>query len=137
QRDAEPPHLIGLVRGDLDWIVMKCLEKKRGRRYATADALADDLERHLSNKPVEAAAPGVLYGLRKFARRHRTGIATAAALVLLLLAGVVGSTWQAVRATRAESEQSRLRQLAENARQDAEAERERADMERKEAQAQR
>ena len=100
---TEPPRLIHLVRGDLDWIVMKCLEKDRTRRYETAKRLGADLERHLNHEPVTAAAPGTFYRLGKFIRRHRLAIATAAALVALLVAGVVGSGWQAVHATRAEA----------------------------------
>ena len=95
--------LVRLLRGDLDWIVMKCLEKDPGRRYESASSLARDLERHLNNEPVTAAAPGTLYLLGKFVRRHRVGLAMAASLVLLLAAGVVASTWQAIRATRAEA----------------------------------
>ena len=92
---------------------MKCLEKDRARRYETANNLADDIERHLKLEPVNAAAPSALYRAGKFIHRHKTGLATATALVLLLVAGVVVSTWQAVRAIRAEREQSRLRQQAE------------------------
>ncbi len=107
------------VQGDLDWIVMKCLEKDRARRYETANSLADDIERHLKLEPVNAAAPSALYLTGKFVRRHKAGLATATALVLLLVAGVVVSTWQAVRATHAEREQTRLREAAETARQHA------------------
>jgi len=99
-RSAEPARLNRLVRGELDWIVMKCLEKERARRYETANGLARDLERHLNNEPVVAAAPGFAYQFRKFASLHRTVIATVSAFVMLLLAGVVVSTWQALRATR-------------------------------------
>ena len=101
-RGLEPKKLGGLVRGDLDWIAMKCLEKDRSRRYQTADALARDVGRHLRDEPVEASPPGAGYRLRKFARRHRAVLATATAFVLLLLAGVAVSTWQAMRATAAE-----------------------------------
>jgi tetratricopeptide (TPR) repeat protein len=104
KRSAEPAKLGGLIRGDLDWIVMKCLEKDRQRRYETATGLAQDIERHLSSEPVTAGAPGAMYRLGKFMRRHRFGLATATALVLLLVVGVVASTWQAVRATRAEKQ---------------------------------
>jgi serine/threonine protein kinase/WD40 repeat protein len=103
-RQVEPASLRHLVRGDLDWIVMKCLEKDRGRRYETAHNLALDVEHHLRHEPVSAVAPSTLYRAHKFVRRHRTGLATAGALVLLLLAGVVVSTWQAMRATRAEKD---------------------------------
>ena len=95
---------------------MKCLEKDRAlERYETASSLALDVERHLNNEPVTAAAPGNLYRLRKFVRRHRVGLATTLALALLLIAGVVASTWQAVRATKAEREQVILRQQAQAA----------------------
>jgi tetratricopeptide (TPR) repeat protein len=102
RRHAEPPRLIHLIRGDLDWIVMKCLEKDRGRRYETASGLAHDLARHLNSEPVTAAAPGPAYRIGKFIRRHRYGFATASAIVLLLIAGVVVSTWQMMRARGAE-----------------------------------
>jgi WD40 repeat protein/serine/threonine protein kinase len=85
QRHAEAPKLINLVRGDLDWIVMKCLEKDRTRRYETPNGLAGDLERHLNHEPVTAAAPSAFYRLRKFIRRHRNGVATATALVVVLI----------------------------------------------------
>ena len=101
-RLSQVKELIPRVRGDLDWIVMKCLEKERGRRYESASGLARDVERHLNDQPVTAAAPGTLYLVGKFMRRHRVGLAMAASLVLLLAAGVVASTWQAIRATRAE-----------------------------------
>jgi hypothetical protein len=91
------------VRGDLDWIVMKCLEKNRTRRYETANGLANDIERHLHHEPVTAAAPSALYRAGKFVRRHKAGLAVAGALVALLAAGAVISTWQAVRATRAKA----------------------------------
>ena len=104
RQSTEPPRLVHLVRGDLDWIVMKCLEKDRGRRYETASGLALDLERHLHHEPVTAAAPSTLYRMGKFVRRHRVGLATAAALMALVAAGVVASVWQAVRATRAEEQ---------------------------------
>jgi eukaryotic-like serine/threonine-protein kinase len=98
---TEPPRLISLLRGDLDWIVMKCLEKDRTRRYETANALAADVERYLDDQPVSAAAPTAGYRLAKFARRHRSGLAVAGAFVLLLAAGSVISVWEAVRANRA------------------------------------
>ena len=101
-RHSEPPKLVHQVRGDLDWIVMKCLEKDRTRRYETANGLANDLSRHLRNEPVSAAAPGAVYRAAKFIRRHKAGLATTAALVLLLMGGLVVSTWQAVRARKAE-----------------------------------
>jgi len=113
RRHVEPPKLIHLVRGDLDWLVMKCLEKDRTRRYETANGLAMDIQRHLSNEPITARPPGRWYEFQKTVRRHKFGFAAAAALIMVLGLGVLASTWQAVRATRAEQEQSRLRGLAE------------------------
>jgi serine/threonine protein kinase/tetratricopeptide (TPR) repeat protein len=103
RRRTEPGRLAKLVRGDLDWIVMKALEKDRTRRYESADALARDVQRNLDGDPVEAGPPSVSYRLRKFARKHRAVLATAAAFAALLVAATAFSTWQAVRATRAET----------------------------------
>jgi serine/threonine protein kinase len=102
QRGSEPATLTRLVRGELDWIVMKALEKDRTRRYETANGLARNLERYLHDEPVEACPPTAGYRLRKFARKNRRLLATAAAFAVLLL-GAAGSTWQAVRATGAEA----------------------------------
>ncbi len=116
KRGAEPAKLNRLVRGDLDWIVMKALEKDRTRRYETPDAFASDVTRHLSNEPVTAAAPSGLYLLQKFVRRHQRVLAVTTVLVVLLAAGALVSTLEAVRAARAEREQIALRQAAETAR---------------------
>src|SRR6266566_1919552 len=107
--------LISLIRGDLDWITMKALEKDRRRRYETVNSLAADIERHLKDEPVVARPPSALYRLQKVARRHRVAFAAGAVVTVALLSGVVISTWQAVRATRAERGQSRLREQAEEA----------------------
>jgi serine/threonine protein kinase len=101
-RRTEPARLTKLVRGDLDWIVMKALEKDRTRRYETANSFAMDIQRHLSGEPVQAAPPSAAYRIKKFARKHRTGLATAAVIVFLLVAGIAISSWQAYRAMRAE-----------------------------------
>src|SRR5207302_1966711 len=98
QRRTEPSSLRKLMRGELDWIVMKALDKDRGRRYETANGLARDVERYLADEPVEACPPSTHYRLHKFLRKHRAGTLTAVAFLTLLLAGVAGSTWQAVRA---------------------------------------
>jgi serine/threonine protein kinase/Flp pilus assembly protein TadD len=98
----EPWRQARQVRGELDWIVMKCLEKDRALRYETADALARDIQHYLADEPVEAGPPGPAYRVRKFARRHRNALASAAAFGLLLLLAASISTWQAVRATTAE-----------------------------------
>jgi serine/threonine protein kinase/tetratricopeptide (TPR) repeat protein len=89
---------------ELDWIVLRCLEKDRSRRYQTANGLARDVERYLHDEPVEACPPSARYRLAKLARRHRRALLTAAAFAALLLAGAGFSAWQAVRATRAEAE---------------------------------
>jgi tetratricopeptide (TPR) repeat protein len=101
-RKTEPAKLSKLVRGEIDWIVMKCLEKDRSRRYETANGLARDVERYLHDEPVEACPPSTSYRLRKFTRKYRMPVIIAAGFILLLLAGIAVSTWQAVRATRAE-----------------------------------
>ncbi|MFO0888896.1 MAG: serine/threonine-protein kinase [Isosphaeraceae bacterium] len=103
ERDIEPSRLRRLLRGELDWIVMKALEKDRSRRYETSNALARDVERYLADEPVEAGPPTATYRLRKFARKHRTLLAVGTAFVTLLTLAAGVSTWQAIRATRAEA----------------------------------
>src|SRR5262249_61164687 len=98
---TERARLTRLVRGELDWVVMKALEKDRARRYETANALAAEVQRFLAGEPVQAVPPSAGYRLRKFVRRHRAGVLTALGFALLLLAAAAGSTWQAVVATRA------------------------------------
>ena len=95
---------------------MKCLEKDRNRRYETASALAADLEHYLTDEPVQACPPSALYRFRKFARRNRTAIAVGTALISLLLLGIFASTWQAVRASRAEQQAIVDRDAKEQAR---------------------
>jgi len=112
---AEAPKLINLVRGDLDWIVMRCLEKDRTRRYETASGLAMDIDRYLKNEPVIARPPSRLYAFRKTVQRHKLAFGATGAVTLAVLAGVIASTLQAVRATRAEREQSLQRELAQRA----------------------
>ncbi|HXI49879.1 MAG TPA: protein kinase, partial [Candidatus Saccharimonadales bacterium] len=107
--------LIHLLRGDLDWIVMKSLDKDRARRYETANGLAMDIQRHLENEPVLARPPSRLYEFQKTVRRHKVGFAATAAILVALAGGVVVSTWEAIRAKRAERDQTRQRQQAERA----------------------
>jgi serine/threonine protein kinase/tetratricopeptide (TPR) repeat protein len=97
---SDPKRLRHLFRGELDWIVMKCLEKDRTRRYQTASGLAMDLQHYLADEPVLACPPSAAYRLRKFARKYRALLRIAALFVLLLVAAAAVSTWQAVRATR-------------------------------------
>jgi eukaryotic-like serine/threonine-protein kinase len=102
QRQLEPVKLTQLVRGELDWIVMKCLEKERGRRYDTATGLARDVERYLADEMVEARPPTAWYRLRKFARKNRVMLATVAAFAALLIVAAAVSSWLTVKAHRAE-----------------------------------
>ncbi len=104
---------------DSDWIVMKCLEKDRDRRYETANGLAADIKRHLNCEPVAARPPSRLYEFHKTVRRHKVAFAATAAVILTLAGGVAVSSWQAVRATRAEREQTRLRNLESQLRAEA------------------
>jgi eukaryotic-like serine/threonine-protein kinase len=104
KRKTDPSRLSSVVRGELDWIVMKCLEKDRTRRYETANGLARDIERYLHDEPVEACPPSSVYRLKKLASKHRVALTTATAIALLLVAGVAVSSWQAVRAKMAEGE---------------------------------
>jgi serine/threonine protein kinase/tetratricopeptide (TPR) repeat protein len=101
-RRTEPLKLGKLLRGELDWVVMKCLEKDRARRYDTANGLAQDLERYLHDEPVEAGPPGAGYRLRKLAKKHHTTLGIAGTIVALLVLAACVSTWLAVRAVRAE-----------------------------------
>jgi WD40 repeat protein len=125
----------------LDWIVMKCLEKDRARRYETANGLAADLNRHLENEPVVARPPSNLYRFQKMVRRNKLAFVAAAMVALALLVGMALAAWQAVRASRerdakelalrqavaAQQEQTRLRQEAETAQQQARADARRAE----------
>jgi serine/threonine protein kinase/tetratricopeptide (TPR) repeat protein len=101
-RGTEPAKLTRLVRGELDWIVMKALEKDRNRRYETANGFAMDVQRYLADEPVLAGPPTAWYRFRKFARRNRMVLTMALLIGVSLLAGTAISTWQAIRATDAE-----------------------------------
>src|SRR5262249_44549616 len=101
-RKSDPRSLGRMMRGELDWIVMKSLEKDRRRRYETANDLVADLRRYLNHEPVEAGPPSTWYRLRKYTRRNRAVLATVAVVATALLAGTALSTWEAIRAMRAE-----------------------------------
>jgi len=105
-RQSEPRRLVNELRGDLDWITMRALEKDRTRRYPTANALAADVERHLRDEPVSAGPPGAAYRAQKLFRRHRVAFVAAGAVVAALLAGVV-STSLALRRAAAEAREAR------------------------------
>jgi serine/threonine protein kinase len=100
RRKSDPGRLSRLCRGELDWIVMKALEKDRNRRYETASAFAADVQRYLHGEPVQACPPSAAYKFRKYARRHRKAFALAAGFAALLVAGTAVSVWLAVRAVR-------------------------------------
>jgi eukaryotic-like serine/threonine-protein kinase len=110
---TEPAKLIHQVRGDLDWIVMKCLEKERSRRYETANDLASDLHRHLKKEPVLASPPSQLYRAQKAFQRNKVAFVAALGISLALMIAVVVSTWQARRVTRALAKEARQRERAE------------------------
>jgi len=116
RRQMEPTKLPAVLRGDLDWIVMKCLEKDRSRRYDTATGLAMDLQRHLNDEPVVARPPSAAYLFGRLVRRNKLAFVAGAAIAISLVIGIAASVWQAVRATRAEQEQRTLRAAAETAR---------------------
>ncbi len=101
KRQSEPSHLTAVLRGDLDWMVMKCLDKDRSRRYATASALADDIGRYLADQPVLATPPSRSYQLRKFARRNKSMLVGVAAVFLMMVLGTIGSTVGFIKATEA------------------------------------
>src|SRR5262249_40028197 len=108
QRHTEPAKLTKLVRGELDWIVMKALEKDRNRRYESASAFAADVQRYLADEPVQACPPSLWYRSRKFVHRHRLGVATGLAIVFLVSAGAL-FTW------KYRAEQARLVAVQERA----------------------
>jgi WD40 repeat protein/serine/threonine protein kinase len=112
RRSADTSKLLHQLKGDLDWIVMKCLEKDRQRRYDTANGLAADLKRHLSNEPVLARPPSAAYKFQKAFRRNKLVFTAALVVAAALLIGIGISTWQTIRATQAEREQSQLRAVA-------------------------
>lgn len=110
-----------IIASDLDWIVMKAMEKSRARRYETADSLAQDIGRFVADKPVEAKPPTTFYLVRKFARRNRAALRVSLGFALLLVAATAVSTWQAVRATKAEALAIDERNAKDLALEDAEA----------------
>ena len=109
-RDIEPEQLKRTLRGDLDWIVMKAIEKDRSRRYETANGFAADVMRHLAHEPVVAAPPSRTYRMRKFVRKHRGAVIAASMVLLSLIAGIAGTTAGMIRAEsrRKEAEAARL-----------------------------
>jgi serine/threonine protein kinase len=121
QHGAEPRRLPGLVSGDLDWVVMKALEKDRTRRYDTANGFAMDIKRHLNNEPIVARPPSNLYLFQKLVRRNKLAVTATTAVALALITGFGVSTWQAVRARRAEAKTEIALKESEQARLQAQA----------------
>ncbi|MBK8233690.1 MAG: serine/threonine protein kinase [Candidatus Eisenbacteria bacterium] len=112
-RQMEPRRLVQQLRGDLDWITMRALEKDRTRRYPTANGLAADVERYLRDEPVTAGPPSGLYRARKLFRRHRIAVLAGAAVSLALVAGVIGTSWGLLRAREQAREARRQAAIAE------------------------
>jgi tRNA A-37 threonylcarbamoyl transferase component Bud32/tetratricopeptide (TPR) repeat protein len=113
RRSSDSSKLMYQLKGDLDWIVMKCLEKDRQRRYETANGLAADLKRHLINEPIVARPPSAAYKFQKAFRRNKLVYAAGFAVSVALLLGIVVSTSQALRAKRAEAQALQSRSDAE------------------------
>ena len=112
-RQIEPRKLISLLRGELDWLVMKCLEKQRDRRYETVNALARDVQRYLADEAVEARPPSAGYRFQKFVRRNKVQTIATTLVLFSLLAGIAGTTWGLFRAEKARVAEAKQRQLAE------------------------
>jgi serine/threonine protein kinase/Tfp pilus assembly protein PilF len=118
RRGTDAPRLTLQLRGDLDWIVMRCLEKDRARRYETANGLATDIQRHLRNEPVTARPPSTAYLLQKLFRRHRLAFVASAAITAALVAGFAASTslYLRERATLERAREAEAKALVEKAR---------------------
>jgi serine/threonine protein kinase/formylglycine-generating enzyme required for sulfatase activity len=112
-RGTEPAKLSRLMKGELDWLVLKALEKDRTRRYETANALSRDIQRYLADEVVEARPPSVGYRVSKFVRRHKGQVIAASLVLLALLAGLAGTAWQAIRAEQARADEADQRTAAE------------------------
>ncbi len=113
-RGTEPAKLSKLMRGELDWVVLKALEKDRTRRYESANGLARDIQRYLADEIVEARPASAGYRLRKLVRRHKGRVIAAGSVFAALLAGIVGTTWGLIRAENAREDQEHQRRIAES-----------------------
>ena len=123
RRKTDPGKLSAVVRGELDWIVMRCLEKDRTRRYDTASGLANDVERYLKDEPVEACPPTLGYRMRKVYRKNRGPVIAASIVLFVLLAGIIGTSAGLIQANRARRGEIEQRNLAEGRRVEALADR--------------
>jgi tetratricopeptide (TPR) repeat protein len=117
-RQTEPKKLMALLRGELDWVVMKCLEKQRERRYETANALSRDVQRYLADEPVEARPPSAGYRLRKFLQRNKGPVVAALLVLLALVGGIIGTTYGMLHAEqrRLEADAARGREAEQRGR---------------------
>jgi len=128
-REGDPTRLSSVsrsYRGDIETIVAKALEKDKARRYASAAGLAGDIRRYLTDEPIVARPPSATYQLQKFARRHKALVVGVAAVFVVLVAGIIASTWEAARARSAEQAALRERDRAADAQQRATKDRDRA-----------
>ncbi|QOJ15202.1 MAG: serine/threonine protein kinase [Planctomycetia bacterium] len=128
RRHVEPRKLGTIIRGELDWIVMKCLEKDRQHRYESANGLAMEIRRYLAGEAVFAAPPSTAYRLVKFVRRNRGKVAAASLVAAALVLGMVGTTWQASRAAQQRDIAIASREREARQRRAAEAERDKAEL---------
>lgn len=112
-RNIDPSKLTQLLKGELDWVVMKALEKDRTRRYETANGLANDVQRYLANEVVEARPPSGSYRIKKFVQRNKGQVIAASFVVLALILGIIGTAWQAVAAENARANEAVARKAAE------------------------
>ena len=120
RRQSQPPELLGILRGDLDWIVMKTLEKDRTRRYESSSGLAADIQRYLGGEPVLARPPGQIYRFQKLVKRNKRAFVAAATVVIALMLGLTLVTWAFMQerkhrkeVERAQSNETIQRQRAE------------------------
>src|SRR5262249_43265469 len=120
-RGTEPTKLTKLVRGELDWIVMKALEKDRNRRYESANGFAMDVQRYLADEPVLACPPSVGYRCRKFVRRNKGPVVAACLVLAALVSGIIGTSWQALRAEQARHAEEERAEGETTAKREAEA----------------
>jgi len=130
---TDAPKLIRMVQGDLDWVVMKCLEKDRKRRYDSAAQLTTDIHRFLTNEPVMARPPSTLYRVGKMVRRNRLAFAAGGFILLLLIVGLVGTSWLVVKEKKERDNAEQASINSDNARRIAVAEQQKAEAAQKEA----
>ena len=130
RRGVDSRRLYQSVKGELDWIVMKALEKDRNRRYETSSSLAADVERYLNDEPVEACPPSTVYKFRKFARRNKVLLGTVSLVAAALILGIAGTAWQGIVASNERDRAIEAEQLAQTRLESEQKERARADQER-------